>query len=342
MIDMKKRSIDIIRLIATYLVVAIHISPFEKINPAFDLFFTRILGRLAVPLFFMITGYYILSKSLKEIQTLKEYTKKILIIYFISILIYLPINFYTGSWQSMNIIDFLKEILIDGTFYHLWYFTALILALWLVYFLVKKLGNKKILAIVSFLYLIGLFGDSYYGFLNSSPLLTKIYDILFLISTYTRNGLFYAPIFLYLGYEMKKATKESSNHDLIISLCLFLGMTLEGFLLHFEDMPRHDSMYLLLVPLMYFLFRYLITHNNTSYKEIRKIATFIYILHPLMIIMIRFIAGIFKLETILVDNNLILYLVVCLATTILAIIIEKSINLIKKIKINASNPKQIK
>ena len=61
-----------------------------------------------------------------------------------------------------------------------------------------------------------------------------------------------------------------------------------------------------------------------------------------MIIMIRFIAGIFKLETILVDNNLILYLVVCLATTILAIIIEKSINLIKKIKINASNPKQIK
>ena len=94
---MKKRSIDIIRLIATYLVVAIHISPFEKINPAFDLFFTRILGRLAVPLFFMITGYYILSKSLKEIQTLKEYTKKILIIYFISILIYLPINFYTGS-----------------------------------------------------------------------------------------------------------------------------------------------------------------------------------------------------------------------------------------------------
>ena len=36
------------------------------------------------------------------------------------------------------------------------------------YFLVKKLGNKKILAIVSFLYLIGLFGDSYYGFLNST------------------------------------------------------------------------------------------------------------------------------------------------------------------------------
>ncbi len=342
MIDMKKRSIDIIRLIATYLVVAIHISPFEKINPAFDLFFTRILGRLAVPLFFMITGYYILSKSLKEIQTLKEYTKKILIIYFISILIYLPINFYTGSWQSMNIIDFLKEILIDGTFYHLWYFPALILALWLVYFLVKKLGNKKTLAIVIILYLIGLFGDSYYGFLNSSPLLTKIYDILFLISTYTRNGLFYAPIFLYLGYEIKKANKEGSNHDLVISLCLFLGMTLEGFLLHFEDMPRHDSMYLLLVPLMYFLFRYLITHNNTSYREIRKIATFIYIFHPLMIIMIRFIAGIFKLEIILVDNNLILYLVVCLATTILAIIIEKSINLIKKIKINASNPKQIK
>lgn len=339
---MKKRSIDIIRLIATYLVVAIHISPFEKINPSFDLFFTRILGRLAVPLFFMITGYYILSKSLKDIEVLKEYTKKILFIYLICILIYLPINLYTGSWQSMSIIDFLKEIVIDGTFYHLWYFPALIFALWLVYFLVKKLGNKKTMIVVIILYLIGLFGDSYYGFLSSSPLLTKIYDILFLISTYTRNGLFYAPIFLYLGYEIKQKSKGSSNHELIISLCLFLGMTLEGFLLHFEDMPRHDSMYLLLVPLMYFLFRYLITHNKASYKGIRKIATFIYILHPLIIIVIRFIAKILNVKTILIDNNLILYLVVCLTTTILAIIIEKSMNLMKKkIKINASTPKQI-
>ena len=50
----KKINIDIWRFIMSFLIVAIHISPFDKINPEFDFFFTRILGRIAVPLFLML------------------------------------------------------------------------------------------------------------------------------------------------------------------------------------------------------------------------------------------------------------------------------------------------
>ena len=78
----KKLNMDSIRLIASFLIVAIHISPFDQINPNFDFFFTRIFCRIAVPIFLMITGYYLIDKSLKDINILKNYTKKILKIYY--------------------------------------------------------------------------------------------------------------------------------------------------------------------------------------------------------------------------------------------------------------------
>ena len=88
----KKNNIDVWRFIVSFLIVAIHISPFDKISPEFDFFFTRIFGRIAVPLFLMITGYYILDKSFENIQRLKDYTKKILKLYLFCILLYIPIK----------------------------------------------------------------------------------------------------------------------------------------------------------------------------------------------------------------------------------------------------------
>lgn len=95
----KKINIDVWRFIVSFLIVAIHISPFEKISPEFDFFFTRILGRIGVPLFLMITGYYVLDKSLEDINKLKEYTKKILKIYLFCIILYIPINIYGQVWK---------------------------------------------------------------------------------------------------------------------------------------------------------------------------------------------------------------------------------------------------
>ena len=136
----KKINIDIWRFIVSFLIVAIHISPFAKISPEFDFFFTRILGRTAVPLFLMITGYYILDRALKDKQVLVDYTKKILKIYLLCILLYLPINIYMGSFKNTDIITILKDFFINGTLYHLWYFPALIVGVWITYYLVKKLS----------------------------------------------------------------------------------------------------------------------------------------------------------------------------------------------------------
>lgn len=78
----KKINIDVARFVVSFLVIAIHISPFININQEFNFFFTRILGRIAVPLFFMITGYFVIDGCLKDKNKLKKYTiKDIFILY---------------------------------------------------------------------------------------------------------------------------------------------------------------------------------------------------------------------------------------------------------------------
>lgn len=327
----KKVNIDVWRFIASFLIVAIHISPFAKISPEFDFFITRILGRIAVPLFLMITGYYVLDKSLDDVKHLKDYTKKILKIYLFCILLYIPINIYMGKFSNIDFMQIIKDILINGTLYHLWYFPALILGLWITYYLIKKIDVKKTFLIASILYLIGLFGDSYYGITLMNNTFTNIYDVIFKICDYTRNGLFLAPIFLCMGY-MIKSNKNKNNCDIYLVFLFFICMIVGGMILHHFDLQRHDSMYIFLIPLMYFLFRYLINGSKTSNEHLRKLATGIYIFHPLFIVVVRFISGLIGLEEILVKNNLILYLIVSFTTLIFMIMVEELKGLLYKRK----------
>ena len=53
--------LDLFRLAAALLVVAIHTSPLTSINGEADFFFTRVLARIAVPFFLMVTGHFMLA-----------------------------------------------------------------------------------------------------------------------------------------------------------------------------------------------------------------------------------------------------------------------------------------
>lgn len=308
-----RSSADFWRFAASFLVVAIHISPFEKINGELDFFFTAIAGRTAVPLFLMISGYYVIDGALKNKKVLIDYTIKIFKQYFFCVILYLPLNIYMEGikiFEFSRIFLILKDFFIDGTFYHLWYFPALILGIWLSFLLIKGLGIGKALIIVSLLYLIGLFGDSYYGVIENNEVISGFYDWIFSVSDYTRNGLFYTPVFLCVGHFIKVG-KETCKYDLMYVFLLFLLMTGEGMLLHFFEMQRHTSMYLFLVPLMFFLFRVIIGENARQNRVLRSMAGYIYIFHPMVIVAVRFAAKLIKAEGILVENNLVLYIAVC-------------------------------
>ena len=86
--------------------------------------------------------------------------------------------------------NIVKDLVFDGTLYHLWYLPAAVIGAAAAWTLVKKLGMKRALAVTVLLYTVGLFGDSYYGAAEKIPLFWSFYSGIFEISDYTRNGIF--------------------------------------------------------------------------------------------------------------------------------------------------------
>lgn len=161
-------ALDRFRLLAAVLVVAIHTSPLSTYTALGDFYLTRVLGRVAVPFFLMVSGYFLAKGNWQKTWT---FWKKTALLYGVCILLYLPLNIYAGQLDG----DFPRRLVTDGTFYHLWYFPGLLLGLPIARFL-GRWGLRIALPAAGLLYLIGLGGDSYYGLVAQIPALKTGYD----------------------------------------------------------------------------------------------------------------------------------------------------------------------
>lgn len=353
--------LDLFRPAAALLVLAIHTSPLASFSPGADFFLTRILARIAVPFFFMVTGQFVLSSGASILRSVK----KLCAIYLAAVLLYLPLGIYAGHYRELTVGGFFKMLFFDGTFYHLWYFPACVLGLLTVSLLGRFLRPGGVTAVSAVLYCLGLLGDSYYGLTAKVPLLSDCYQAMFRVFSYTRNGLFFAPLFLTLGAlagrrgmtgqgggfraasQPDGTTPENGqdgsfraasqpdgmtpedgqmprDHRLLRGRTLgrnaaalalsFAAMTVEAFTLRHLDFQRHDSMYLFLVPVSYFLYLCLLSVPAVSRKGLRRTAAWIYLLHPAMIVVVRGAAKLLDLTGLLVENSLIHFLAVaCLS-----------------------------
>lgn len=331
-------SLDDCKIVAAFLVIAIHTSPLTSFSAEADFVLTRILARTAVPFFLMVTGYfllpqYIFGKSMDH-RPLLRFVRKTLLLYAAAILIFLPVNLYAGQLEDMGAADFIRMLLFDGTFYHLWYLPASITGVLLLWTLGKKFSFQVLFTICLALYGFGLFGDSYYGFIMKLPAVEDLYNGLFHFFSHTRNGLFYVPVFLAMGAWFGHTSSYPScvsaylrNRKRRFHICGFLIslllLILEGMLLHRFHVQRHDSMYLSLLPCMAFLFSVVLSIEKRPVPVFRSISAWIYLLHPLMIILVRGAAKLTHCQAAFVENSLIHYISVCFLSGISAWIIGK-------------------
>lgn len=310
--NVRIKRLDDFKWIAALLVVANHTSPLESVNPTADFLLTRVFARVAVPFFFMVTGYFVLHAAIKE----REGTRRILsvvkktgVLYLGVTLLYLPVQLYKVMKEPLAPVKWagwaLRAVFFDGTYYHLWYLPAAMLGLVLAYLLLRYAGRAAF-PFSLLLYAIGLLGDSYYGLAERLPLLKEMYEGMFQLFSYTRNGLFLAPVFLILGYRLAVKRQEEKVQDesreakraLRNSIVCLAFMSAEGLLLHAYQIQRHDSMYLILPILCGYLFWYLLLDEKKAFKErtggkrrqdsfYSKGPMLLYFLHPLVILAVR-------------------------------------------------------
>lgn len=308
--------IDYFRMAAAILVVAIHTSPLLSFDETADFILTRVAARVGVPFFLMTSGFFLITRYRRDGEKLKQFMKKTAWIYGAAIVLYLPLNLYNGYFSQKNFLPrLIQDLVFDGTMYHLWYLPASLLGAAIAWYLIRKCSGPAAFALAGLLYLAGLFGDSYYGAIEGVALLKGFYGLLFQIFDHTRNGLFFAPVFFLLGGWMADKGRRLSLGKSLGGLAVSFGLLLaEALLLHKFQMQRHDSMYLFLVPCMYFLFNALLNMKGSRIKWLRTASLLVYLIHPMVIVAVRLAARVTGQQELLVKNSLGHFLAVLLVS----------------------------
>lgn len=323
-------AVDRFRAAAALLVVCIHTAPLASFSATAD-FALKTLARLAVPFFFTATGFFLLGELVRpglrprELSSgVRRFLKKTGLLYAACTALYLPVTLYAGNFPAKNVLpELARDILLDGTFYHLWYLPAALLGVLLVCGLLRLMRPGAAAGVCGALYLLGLLGDSWYGLTEKLPALKPGYDALFGAMDYTRNGLFFAPVFLLLGAFLAGYPARWRPRPCLAGLGASLALLFaEAFGVRALGWPRHDSMYLALLPCAYFLFACLLVPRGGSAPFLREFSMLVYMLHPMAIVGVRGVAKVLHAQKWLVENSLIHFLAVaavsCAAAWLLA------------------------
>ena len=130
----KYGAIDIAKYVSALLVVCIHTFPFYEVSVRLNAYWIQTVCRLAVPFFFVSSGFFFFRKWDKNHpeanqEALSRYEKRLGKIYLIWTIIYLPYTIwdYTrAGFRFYHIFAYLRDLLLNGSYYHLWFLPALI------------------------------------------------------------------------------------------------------------------------------------------------------------------------------------------------------------------------
>lgn len=258
------KGIDLAKFICSLFVIAIHVPPLGFHSPINN-YISGYIARLAVPFFFITSSYFLYDKYLKTPDSrnsiIKNYLARIVKLYFIWSVIYLPISVVqiyklNGGFDVEVVFGYFRQVLFVGSFVHLWYLVALIVSV-ILFSLMLRLFKKHISYIYilcTLLYGIGLLGQGYSLDYDShiprtlNQALTSCISIYDNIFETTRNGVFEAPIFIAIGYYFAKNKITSKNKLLmLIFILLLIAMYCEIHIITDSFIKSYDY-YILLVP----------------------------------------------------------------------------------------------
>lgn len=278
--------LDIARFVGAIIIIILHLRPFlNHFNPL-DITFNNIISRICVPLYFLITGYFVAKKEPNNPNYIKDYIKSNIPLYLLWSLIYLPLGLDYIAQLNLPIylypVALIVSLVYIGTYYHLWYFPALFLSLWILK-VWKKHFKLSILLFISFILLCLGATETYYGLLPISlqDALTKYYFNIFYT---TRNFLFFGLFYVTLGYHIGQKKQSFVPHSFFKMLLSLLALILEVIFLQATHRLNSNIMFAC-IPLVYYLFITLI-HLGPLFKKrhlYRPLSKYYYLVHPLII-----------------------------------------------------------
>ena len=318
----KNQVLDIIKLIAAYMVVFIHVPFYGAVDVVVDA-----VARFAVPLFFFISGFF--SYGISTEKTKKRITH-ILKLYFIATVIYTIKNVgvllaqkdiqglvayfmnYTNVKTLIKLFVFNRAVA-SG----LWHFLALLYVYIIFYFCIKFAVREKVLFVISFILLAAhlFLGEicSMFGIVVS-PVLTRNFMLF---------GIPFFGIGLLVKKHLHKVIIPKSNNMIWLLLALGALLSVVSRVL-FGLNELHIGSLFILAGMVMLAIKYADRKYSKTVIRLAACSTNMYIFHPLMNELLKVIyswLGIQLKYSVLMQ--MLHPLVVCLLTTLLSLAINE-------------------
>lgn len=276
---------DILKFIMSVFVVATHTGLFAPhLTP---------LVRLAVPVFFVLSGYFFFSKinSFDAPNDKRAYLKKSvkhnLQLYSFWFIVLSPITFYIRDYFSGGVIKgaltLLHNFLLGSTFQASWYITALIIGIIILFFMSQRCNNLTFIVIGVLFYAIAVLSSNYEFIIRANETAYEAYCGFTDIFLLPCRNFFAGMIYLVLGKILAEEKKSTgTGKDAFMTLACFTGLTGEYLALYFGRVQIKDTDCFIMLPLTaFFLCRWVLSLEiECSFgKTLRKLSTLSYCMH---------------------------------------------------------------
>jgi surface polysaccharide O-acyltransferase-like enzyme len=278
---MRNASIEYLKLTLSIMVVGIHTLLFKEISPYLSYIFVNGIFRIAVPIFFIISGFYFYhSVSMRGFYL---WFKRMFLLYLIWMVIYLPYYFPKDISSINNILYFLFKLCFG--YHHLWYLIGSVGAACILQ-ISKKQSDFFIMGFAISMFLIGVTLQYMHVYCDFDTALIR--NVIGSINSF-RNFVFFGFPMFAIGYLIAKnhishLDKNKYLNSRLILLLLILALFLESSI-NFYLLPFSNGfdIYISLLFLAPYLFFYATRSNSTIQTSlISKNSVGIYLCHPLI------------------------------------------------------------
>ena len=276
-------TIDLTKFVMSLLVVVIHVNPFGTERPP-------VISRIAVPVFFMISAYFLFIKGGTK-ENLIKYIRRNITLYFVWFMVLLPITIYIRKYYMIKFPNVLGKILVDfffgSTFITSWYLMAAIIGSVFVIVLCRYVGNMITILIGLLLYMICCALTNYAGLFSE-------FAFIYVIKEYYPANFYnsFPAAILWIAFGKVFADNKFKIRKGISITCLIISIVLliyEKYLV--TSFCYTDDCYVMLIPSCFFLFA-LIKECRIAIPyahHMRVFSTITFCLHASLQTVIRFI-----------------------------------------------------
>lgn len=290
-------NLDFAKLVCSLLVVLIHTSPLEHISELGHFYLDHVITRIAVPLFFAMSGFLFfgrldyadgcIAKTRENFGRLIRTTRKNALLYVIWSAIYLSVTlpewYAIGWWGLAAVKDWLTSFLFSGSYYHLWYLLALILAIPVLYLLLTVIPVTRIGFVTSGLWVLEclVYSYSWIG-VDQIPLVAFISSRMPILFDALLRAVPLIAVGTILSQRQIKTVRASA------CIGAFLLCAAEASVLYFSTPNASNLSYLFSTPLMvWFVLSGLIAWKQLPLSSrqqfcLRDMSLSIYCIHPMV------------------------------------------------------------